>query len=72
VEAADLSQLPAALEDLSIDSSQAGASALISTNILQELQHLTRLELIGVSLETPGLENPSIEPLRHLTKLVHL
>jgi hypothetical protein len=71
--AATLSQLPAALEHLSINHVLAnGMWVNISTEVLQRLQQLTYLELARCSLKGPVQGQPALQPLQALTLLQDL
>ena len=71
--AATLSQLPAALEHLSINHVLAnGMWVAISTEVLQRLQQLTYLELARCSLKGPDQGQPALQPLQALTLLQDL
>jgi hypothetical protein len=72
--AAALSLLPAGLEHLSVGGlvTISGENVEFSTAVLQLLQQLTYLELADMRLLGPDQEQPALQPLKALTRLIDL
>jgi hypothetical protein len=71
--AAALSQLPAGLEHLTICELYCGGQSVpFPAGMLQQLQHLTYLQLGEVDVVGPDEASPTLQPLQALTRLVGL